>query len=68
MKTIGPDNDATNDVTLEDDESDDDSVDTEEGTPASTDDVPELPEQHDEEMVRPLPKENAKKFLTTKRG
>jgi len=48
MKTFGPDNDAMNDVSLEDDKSDTDSVDTDEGAPASVDDVPELSEQLDE--------------------
>jgi len=68
MKTFGPDNDAMNDVSLEDDKSDTDSVDTDEGAPASVDDVPELSEQLDEEMVQPLSEDDASKFLTSERG
>jgi len=49
MKTLVPDEDKLNDVSPPD--SDDDSVDTEIGTPESIEKVPDLPENYDEEIL-----------------
>ncbi len=69
MKTISPDTDAMNDASPPvEDQGDDDSVDTEVITPASIDDVPELPENMDEEMVNPTPDPEDTDFLSGKRG
>ena len=69
MKTLAPDTDKMNDVTPPfEDQEDDSSVDTEIIEPEPIDDVPELPENMDEEMVNPLPKSEADDFLKSNRG
>jgi len=53
MKTLVPDTDAMNDVPPVVDQNEEDSVEEEKSVPIPLDDVPELPENMDEELVQP---------------
>jgi len=66
MKTLVPDEDKLNDVSPP--EGDDDSVDTEIGTPDSIEKVPDLPENYDEELLNPPIEEDPSYILKGKRG
>jgi len=67
MKTLVPDEDKLNDVPPPD--NDDDSVDTEIGTPESIEKVPDLPENYDEEVLNhPTEEEDPSEILKGKRG
>ena len=69
MKTIMPNTDAMNDVPPPvEDQEDDSSVDTEIITPEPIDDIPELPENMDEEMVNPMPESEVTGFLNSNHG
>jgi len=67
MKPLVPDEEKLNDVSPSD--SDDDSVDTEIGTPESIENVPDLPENFDEEILNhPTEEEEPSEILKGKRG
>jgi len=67
MKTLVPDEEKLNDVSPPD--SDDDSVDTEIGTPESIEKVPDLPENCDEEILNdPTEEEDPSEMLKGKQG
>ena len=67
MKTLVPDEEKLNDVSPPD--NDDDSVETEIGTPESIEKVPDLPENYDEEILNhPTEEEDPSEILKGKRG
>jgi len=66
MKTLVPDEEKLNDVPPP--EGDDDSVDTEIGTPESIEKVPDLPENYDEELVNHPIEEEPSEILQGKQG
>jgi len=66
MKTIAPDDEKLNDAPRPD--NDDDSVDTEIGSPESIENLPDLPKNYDEEMLNPPFKEEPSKALKGKQG
>jgi len=66
MKTPVPDEEKLNDVSPP--EGDDDSVDTEIGTPDPIEEVPGLPENYDEELLNHPTKEKPSEMLKGKRG
>jgi len=66
MKTLVPNEDKLNDVSPP--EGDDDSVDTEIGTPDLIEKVPDLPENYDEELLNPPIEEEPSKTLKGKPG
>jgi len=67
VKTLVPDEDKLNDVPPPD--NDDDSVDTEVGTPEPIEKVPDLPENYDEEVLNhPAEEEEPSEILKGKRG
>ena len=73
MKTITPDTDKMNDVSPDDlppdlEEDENRSIDSEEGEPAPIDDVPELPENMDEEYESSTQRDDAADFLNKSRG
>jgi len=67
MQTLVPDADAMNDVSLIDEQDDDDSVEDEKDVHASIDDVPKLPENMDEELVQPMTRDDSDDFLRNHR-
>jgi len=66
MKTLVPDEDKLNDVPPP--EGDDDSVDTEAGAAEPIEKAPDLPENHDEELLNPVIKEEPSETLKGKEG
>jgi len=66
VKTLVPDEDKLKDVSPP--EGDDDSVDTEIGTPDSIEKASDIPENCDEELLNPTDKEDPSKLLKGKRG
>jgi len=66
MKTPAPDEEKLNDASPP--EGDDDSVDTEIGTPDLIEDVPCIPEKHDEELLNPTDEEDPSELLKGKQG
>jgi len=68
MKTLVPDTDAMNDMSPVDDQNEEDSVKEEKSVPIPLDDVPELPENMDEELVQPVTRDDSDDFLKNHRG
>jgi len=67
VKTLVPDEEKLNDAPPPD--GDDDSIDTEIGAPESIEKVPDLPENHDEEILNhPTEEEDPSEMLKGKRG
>jgi len=62
MKTLVPDTDAMNDASPDDVQSKEDSIEEEKGVPIPVDDVPELPENMDEELVQPTTRDDSYEF------
>ena len=68
MKTLEPDLEKMNDVSPPEAQDDDDSVTTTESVPLPIDDVPELPENMDEEFDNITTREDTEDFLEKNRG
>jgi len=62
MKTLEPDTDAMNDASPDDVQNKEDSIEEEKGVPIPANDVPELPENMDEELVQPTTRDDSYKF------
>ena len=63
MKTLEPDTDAMNDVSPVNDPDEEGSIEEKKVVPVSIDDVPELPENMDEELVQPITRDDSDEFL-----
>jgi len=59
MKTLAPDTDAMNDISPDDVQNKEDSIKEEKGVPSPIHDVPELPENMDEESVQPITRDDS---------
>jgi len=68
VKTLTPDTDVMNDVSPVDNANEEESVEEEKVVPVPIDDVPELPENMDEELVQPSTRDDSDKFLKRHRG
>jgi len=68
MKTLTLDTDVMNDVSPVNDPNEEESVEEEKVVPVPIDDVPELPENMDEELVQPTTRDDSDEFLKKHRG